>query len=102
MTVTAPTTCTVVTSNAGGRCNAPAVSSWTSSRGDTYHECANHDTSASFAAPVVDAPAHPPTRTTQPFVLVADGVIVGYAAAITPASRRRAVRLGATIVPVRR
>jgi hypothetical protein len=93
------TTCTIVTA-VGGRCGAPAVTTFTSARtGEVFAECEAH----AVATPAVEeaAPAaHPPTRTACPFVLVKHGKIVGYAEAITPRVRKRAARLGAAIVPV--
>jgi hypothetical protein len=96
-------TCTVVTHADGSRCGAPAVYSWTTSRGATYHECAEHLCPGAVAYPVQSTTClHPPTRTTKPFVLVRDGKIVGYAESASLAVQRRAARLGAAIVPVTR
>lgn len=96
-------TCTVVTNADGSRCGAPAVYSWTTSRGNTYHECAEHLCPGEVAYPVQSTTVlHPPTRTTRPFVLVRDGKIVGYAESASPAVKVRASRLGAAIVPVQR
>ena len=99
-------TCTVGPSAVTGeRCGKPAVSSFTTSRGETFHECAEHDTASLFASGHRTTPhreAHPPTRTTRPFVLVRNGEIVGYADSAGPAVQKRAARLGAAIVPVTR
>ncbi len=48
-------TCTVITDATGGRCGQPAVVSFTTRRGETFHECAEHghDLGADPAAPVV-------------------------------------------------
>ena len=100
-------TCTITTSADGGKCGKPAVTSFTSRRGETFHECAEH------ASGWVDTPFtptgadHTPARirrrtTTRPFVLVRHGAIVGYADARTEAVEKRARRLGATIVAVQR
>ena len=98
-----PTTCTVITNAQGGRCGAPAVTTFVTRRGDTFAECVNHAVAPPTQehAPVAVA-AHPPTRTTHPFVLVRDGRIVGYACTDTGAVERRAQRLGAVIVAVQR
>jgi hypothetical protein len=104
--MTAPTTCTVVTAVAG-RCGKPAVTSFTSSRtGEVFAECEEHR--MDFAVGPAIGPAVEtcktlgiPTRTTQPFAIVAHGRIVGYAAAITERTQLRALRLGGRIVPVR-
>ena len=97
MTTTTPTTCTVVTGATGARCGAPAVATFTGRGGVVFAECVAHTTGAPAAAVPV---AHPPTRTTKPFVLVRGGRIIGYADTAGPAVVRRAARLGAVIVPV--
>lgn len=97
-----PATCTVTVTATGGKCGLPAVTTFTGREGTEYAECVEHALPALVAA-AYRAPAvreHPPTRTTHPFVLVARGRIVGYAAARTPAVEKRAARLGARIVPV--
>jgi len=94
-------TCTIVVSGNGAVCGQPAVASFTAKRsGVTYFECADH--CAGVHEPVGHVPAHPPTRTSKPFVLVAAGVIVGYADSAGPAVAKRAAKLGAAIVPVAR
>lgn len=98
-----PNTCTVVVRGDGSTCGLPAVMSFVSGRtGVTYHECALH---AIATAPAVarhygPTRAHPPTRTSRPYVLVAGGRIVGYADSDGPAVAKRAARLGASIVAV--
>ena len=92
-------TCTIVTGADGTRCGAPAIVSFTTSRGETLHECEAH----AVGVRVVHDPAsvpHPPTRTTKPFVLVRDGRIVGYADSRGPRVMDRAARLGAEVVAV--
>lgn len=101
MTTTAPTTtCTVRMSE--GLCGQPAVTTFTGHYGQVYAECAEHAPASAPRTVETSAAAHPPTRTTRPYVLVAHGEIVGYADARTPAVEKRAARLGARIVPVRR
>ena len=101
------TTCTVVVRGDGARCGAPAVTSFTSSRsGEVFAECEAHrfDVAVGPAiGPAVETckTLGIPTRTTQPFAIVAHGRIVGYAAAITERTQLRALRLGGRIVPVR-
>ena len=105
--MTTPTTCTVVVHGDGSRCGKPAVTSFPSSRtGEIFAECEDH----TYAAPVGPPLQHAvetcktlgiPTRTTQPFAIVAHGRIVGYVAAITDRSQLRALRLGGRIIPVR-
>jgi len=91
----------------GERCGKPATYSFTRN-GVTYHECAEHDLAAWGRDVEVDGdthrlvPAHPPTRTTRPYVLVSRGKIVGYAEAVTPAVEARARRLRASVVKVER
>jgi len=93
-------TCTVVTA-VGGRCGAPAVTTFVGRNGETFAECVDHAVVVPAAAPAAPATAaHPPTRTRRPYVLVAHGEIVGYADAVTPAVEKRAARLGAKIVAV--
>ena len=95
-------TCTVVVSGDGSPCGQPAVSTWTSSRGFVYAECADHCQAPAVEQAGPAAVRHPATRTTRPFVLVAKGQIVGYADSAGPAVAKRAAKLGATIVPVQR
>lgn len=105
---TTPTTCTVVVRGDGSRCGAPAATSFTSRSGVTYHECAEH----TYVPPVrhgivrstereTAASLGIKTRTTRPFVLVRDGVLVGYADAVTPAVEKRARLIGAKILPTK-
>jgi hypothetical protein len=97
------TTCTVVVAGDGSRCGQPAVTTFRSLRGGVFAECADHAVNVSGADLLVRrTAAHPPTRTSKPFVLVADGAIVGYADSDGPAVQKRAAKLGAQIVPVQR
>lgn len=95
-----PSTCTVVVDHTGARCGKPSVAFWKNSRDELFLECADHYVAVGTAEVAHQAPTHPPTRTSKPFVLVADGVIVGYADSDGPAVRKRADRLGAAIVRV--
>lgn len=100
-------TCTVVVAGDGSKCGQPAVTSFTSLRGGRYHECIDH---ILVAAPIAvrrrDAFVTAEslglkTRTTRPYVLVADGRIVGYADSRSQDVVKRAKRVGATVLPVR-
>ncbi len=90
-------TCTVRTATAG-ECGAPAVYELP---GTSFAECAEHHV-PELVVPLPPATPVPKTRTTRPFVLVRAGEIVGYAEAVTPAVRRRALRLRAEILPTKR
>jgi hypothetical protein len=98
-----PITCTVGPSAVTGeRCGKPAVTTFVGRNGEIFAECADHaPASLATSGMVESAPlAHPPTRTTKPFVLVRNGAIVGYAESASPAVEKRAARLGAKIVKV--
>ena len=102
----AATTCTVVVTATGGTCGRPAVATFTGSNGTSYGECDDHhfytspaDVAAALSSSSTPA-AHPATRTTRPYVLVADGRIVGYANSASADVVRRADRLGAQVVKV--
>jgi hypothetical protein len=97
---TSPVTCTVVVAAPMVPCGKPVVSTFTARNGAVYGECAEHCANVHEAAG--HTAAHPATRTTKPFVLVAGGRIVGYAESTGPAVQKRAARLGAKIVPVTR
>ena len=104
--VTTTTTCTVVVRGDGSRCGEPAVTSFTSSRtGEVFAECEAHRFDVAVGQPIPQVETCKtlgiPTRTRQPYAIVAHGRIVGYVAAITDRSQLRAFRLGGRIVPVR-
>lgn len=88
----------------GGRCGAPAVTTFTSRSGKVFAECAVHDMRP--AAEVAEyrttaATLGIKTATRRPYVLVRDGAIVGYADAVTAAVEKRARKLGARIIPTK-
>lgn len=97
-------TCTIRTSE--GTCGRPAVTTFTTRRGETFHECAEHDASAAMPTRAdhgTAAAPHPPTRTSRAFVLVAGGRIRGYADRPESAANvRRAERSGGRWVRVQR
>ena len=96
-------TCTVVVGFDQRHCGEPAVTSFTSRRGVTYHECAKHDMRTSIERLVRETAESLgiKTRTAKPYVLVCDGAVVGYAESAGPAVAKRAAKLGARIIPTK-
>lgn len=93
-------TCTITTTARGGRCGRPAVTSWTSSRGETFHECAEHAVTIP-ETPEPEVAEHPRTTTTRSHVLVKAGRIVGFTdSPESTASKRRALVSGGRWVKV--
>lgn len=87
-----------ITTSASTTCGAAAVSSFVASCGETFAECAVHNSSHLFPEAITRRAGHPPTRTTRAFVLVRDGIIVGYSDTDGDRAAKRARRLGADLV----